>query len=168
MGIRIHGGITEEQTEVQISYTGITAKDQTIYVHQNNAGEIKKIESECSPGIFNGPSQTVVAEKGNGNEEHVAVTCAVGEGVGKQPPDLTLENPCPVEAKQIVQCVIACHFAHDIDNSGSQRNVKHQVLYSFAAVFITEPLELCTKILQSDSTPSGIWLHFTSIWAKSL
>ena len=168
MGIGIHGGETQEQAEVQIGDAGITTENHAVDIHHHNTAEIKQIKPEGAPCIFDGSSQRVITEERNADEQQIAVTCAIGEGIGEESPDLTVENAGPIEAEQIVKGVVARDLDHHINDGSTDCNVQHQIRNAFVAVFVTEPVELCAKVFHSDSTPNVYWLHFTSIAEKSL
>ena len=151
MSIRIQRGITEEQTEVQISDICLATQDHAVDIHQNHAGEIEQIEFQCSPDILHGTTKRIVTQQGNGNQNQIAVAGSVGEGVGKQPPDLSLQNAFPVEAEDTVQSIVSGHLTYQINDGGTYSDIQHQIWNAFISVCVAEPFKICAKIFQIQS-----------------
>ena len=151
MGIREHGGVAQKQAQVQVGDAGGAAEDQAVNVHQHHTGEIEQVEFQGAPGVFHHPAQRIVAEQGDGNEQQIAVSGAVGQRIGKQPPDLPMEDGLPVEAQQIIQGVVAGKLAHKVDNGAAHADVEHQVGDALVPVFVAEKIKLSADIFQSSS-----------------
>ena len=86
----IHGGIAEEQAHVQVVNICRTVEQHTVDIHQDHAGEIKQVELKGSPLVFHGTSQRKVAQQTDHLQERIGMVA--GEGVGDQPPYLSLQN----------------------------------------------------------------------------
>ena len=151
VGIGIHGGITQEHAQIQISDIRLAAKDQTPDIHQHHTGEIEEVKLESSPAVFHGPAQRPVAEQGNGNEQQIVVSGAVNQGEGHKPPDLTVEDALPVEAKQGIQAVVSGHLADDINNGSACGNIQHQIGNALITVPVAHLLKPGTQIFQYQS-----------------
>ena len=98
--VGIHGGVGKKQTHIQMIGGGCSTEEQAEQVHHNDACYIEQIEPESTPDVFDGPSQRVVAQQCDQGKDHISA--AVGQRIGDQPPDLTLEDQFPVEGKEIV------------------------------------------------------------------
>ena len=137
--VRVQRGIAEEQTQVQIGDAGLTAEDHAVNVHHHHAGEVEQVEPQGAPHIFHGSAQGVVAQQGDGGEQNVPG--AVGQGIGDQPPDLSLKNGLPIEAERTVQKHAAGHLAEQVDHGGADDDVKHQIGDALIPVFEAEKLK---------------------------
>lgn len=169
MGIGVQRGIAEKQTEVQVSHICLSAEDQTVNIHQDHTGEIEQIKFQRTPDIFHGPAKRIIAEQGNSDQDQVAVSGSVGEGIGKQPPDLALQNAFPVKAQNAVQCIISGHLSNQIDNGGSHGDIEHQVGDAFITVCVAEPFKIGAKSFQIRSLLLLISFSYsTSYEQKSL
>lgn len=146
VGIGIQCGIAEEKTQIQIGYTGLASENQTVYIHHDNTCQIKQVKAECAPVMLHGPADGIVAEKGNDHQQGIGDL--IREGIGDQPPDLTLEYFCTAEAKKVVQHVISGHIAHEIHYGISKYNIQHQIGNPFGSVFVTEYIKLSAKVFQ--------------------
>ena len=144
--VGVQRGIAEEQTQVQVGDAGLTAEDHTVNVHHHHAGEVKQVEPQGAPHIFHGSAQGIIAEQCNGGEHHAPgveghASDAVGQGIGDQPPDLTLKNGLPIEAERTVQKHAAGHLAEQVDHGGADDDVKHQIGDALIPVFEAEKLK---------------------------
>ena len=144
MGVGVQRGVAEKQAQVQIGNTGAAAENHAVNVHHHHAGEIKQVEAEGAPDILHGPAQRVIAQQRDGGQQDI--TGVVGQGIGNQPPDLTVENACPVEAEKAVQQGVAGHRAEQVYHSGADGDIQHQVGNALIPVFEAEKLELFAKI----------------------
>ena len=154
LGIREDGGIAEEQAQVQVRDAGRAAEKHAVHIHHYNAGQIEQIEPQCAPALLHDPTDRIVAEQRNEHQQGTADH--VGQRIGEQPPDLTLQNGSAVKAKQIIQNRLSCHIAHDIDNGSAKDDVKHQVGNALVSVFVAVQIELPSKILQNRFL---LWKH---------
>ena len=151
MCVGIHGGIAEEQAQIQICDISLSAEDHAVNVHQNHAGNIEQIELQCAPDIFHSTSEGIVAQQGNGNQKQITVAGTIGEGIGKQAPDLTMQDAFPVEAENVVKNIVSGHLADQIYNGGSHSDIEHQIGNALITICITETFETCAKIFQIQS-----------------
>ena len=151
VGVGVHGGIGQEQAQIQIGDTGIAAEDQTVNVHQHHTGEIEEIEFQRAPEILHGSAERVVAQQGNGGEDQAAGI--IGQRIGDQTPHFTPEDPFPAEVQQIIQKVIAGHGAHQIDHGAAQGNVEHQIGDTLVPVAETKKIKFSAKVFQIGSSP---------------
>ena len=148
MGVGIHGGIAQKQTQIQIGNISTSAKNKTVHIHQNKSGEIKQIEFQSTPDVFHSPSQRPITEQRNGDQKKIAVAGSISEGIGEQTPDLSLENAGAVIAQKGIECVVTCHLAYQIDNGSTNGNIEHQVGDALVAICVAESLKARTKIFQ--------------------
>ena len=123
MGIGIHGGISQEQACIQIGDICISAKNQTVNVHHHDSGKIKQIELQGTPDVFHSPAKGIVAEEGNGNQNQIVAAGTVYQGVGEQPPDLSLKDMLSAEEQQIGNTVISGHCTGQVDNGGANNDI---------------------------------------------
>ena len=138
--------VAEEEAHVQIGHIGLTAKEQAVYIHHNNAGEIEQIESQCAPEGLHGSTQGVVTVQHQGHQQDIAVI--ESQRIGEQSPDLTVENGRAVKDQQAVENVASGHGSEQIHQATAQRNVKHQVGDTFITILITETLEAFAQVIQ--------------------
>lgn len=103
-GLGIHGGIAEEQTQIQVADRSVAVEDHGVYVHEHDTGQVEEVKFQRSPLVFHGPSQRVVAQQQNKLEQNVAA--CHGQRIGNQPPDLTVKNGAAVKAEQIIQNIV--------------------------------------------------------------
>ena len=75
--------------------------------------------------MFHCAAQRVEAEQTDGYQEKIGARGLVGKDVGKQPPDLTLQNLVIIEAEQMVQSIISCKLGHQIYHSTAQNYIQH-------------------------------------------
>ena len=139
LGLGIHGGVAEKQTQIQITHIRPTAEDHAPDIHQQDAAEIEQIEPERTPDIFDGPSQGVVAEQGDEHQQNIAVIKC--QRIGDQAPDLSLQNHCPVEDQQIIQQGVLGKLGHQKDQAAAKTDVEHQIGNAFVAVLEAETIE---------------------------
>lgn len=144
--IREQGCIAQEQTQVQIGDTGIPAEEHAVNIHQNDPGEIEQVKPESAPDGFYGPANGIVTEQGDCHQQQIVNP--IRQRIGKEPPDLSPEDQSPVKIEKVVQQIIAPHFAHDVNQSGTQGNVQHQIGNAFISVFVAEKLKLPARIFQ--------------------
>ena len=168
MGIRIHGGIAQEETQIQIGDVGLSAEKQAPDIHQDDTCQIEQIEFKGAPAVFHGPTKGPVAEQGNGNEKKIAVAGAVDQGEGEKTPDLAVENGFPVEAQQGIKGEVSGHLPHKIDNCGSGCNIEHQVGNALITVHKAESLKAAAKVFQDALTPKNGFVYFNRKAEKSL
>ena len=67
MSVRVHGGITQKQTQIQICHICLPTENQTPDIHHYHTGKIEQVKFECSPAVFHGTAQRPVAKQGNGD-----------------------------------------------------------------------------------------------------
>ena len=111
--VREHGGIAEEQTQVQISYISLTAKDHAPDIHQHNAGEVEQIETQSTPDILHGTAEGIITEKTHSHQKHIAVI--ESQRIADQSPDLTMKDRGTVKNQQGIEQGIPgdlCHQVH--------------------------------------------------------
>ena len=131
MGIRIHGGIGQKQTRVQIGHSSRTIKDQTEDILQQNARQVVKIEPQGAPNIFQGFAHGKIAQQADCQQQGIEISVAVGQNIGKQPPYLPLQDQPPVKAQPVVQKTRSVKHAHDINQCRTKRDIQHQIWYAF-------------------------------------
>ena len=169
MGIGIQGGIAQEQAQVQIithtavdtvkgidhtaAGNGNAAQAHGKHIHHQHAGQVEKIKPQCTPDIFHGTPQGIIADEGNSHQEQVGATAAIGQRERNQTPNLALQNQLAVEAKNIIQHHAAGGHANQIYQRTAQRNIQHQIGNALIPVLKTETFEFVTKIFQGYSTP---------------
>ncbi len=141
MGVGIHGGVAQKQAQIQIGHIGLSAKDQAPDVHHQKAGQVKQVEFKDTPAVFHSPSQRIVAEQGNSNEQQIGVSGTVDQRIGNQPPDLPLQDALPMETQQGIKGIVSGHLSHQIDNGSTGGDVKHQVGDAFIPVGVAEPFK---------------------------
>ena len=144
--IRLHGGISQEQTHVQVVRCGGGTENHTPDIHQDDTGEIEQIEPERSPNVLHGSAHGIVAEQGNGSQKNAAA--GVTQGIGEQSPYLSLQNGHPVKAKQIIKGVAVIDQAHQVHDCRTRGNIKHQVGDASVSVCKTESVKPTSKIFQ--------------------
>ena len=147
-GVGVHGGVTKEQTEIQIGHVGPSTENQTVDVHQYHAGKIEEIKPEGTPAHLHGSAQCVVTEKGDGNEQQIGIARTVGQGIGEKPPHLAPENQTAVKQQQTVQSIVTGHLADNIDDGSAYRNIKHEIGNTFVPVPYTETVKAAAQIFQ--------------------
>ena len=145
-GIRIQRGIADEHTQIQVIHIGRTAEEHTEGIHQYHAGKIEQIKAESSPGDLHSPSQRIVAEQADGGEQNVAGI--VGKHIGKQTPNLTLQNCLAVKAENRIQDAALVEHTHDVYKGTAKRNKQHQIWDTLGTVLVAEPFETVAEILQ--------------------
>ena len=123
LGIRVHGGISQEQAQIQIVGGGAAAEDHTVDVHKQDTGEVEQVEPERSPAIFDGPSKRVVAQKTNSGIDNV--THIKNKRVGKQPPNLAMEYGRPVKAENVIKGIGFVNRVDQIHQSATQGDIHH-------------------------------------------
>ena len=139
-GIGIQGGETQKQAQVQIGDAGLPAENHAVKVHHDHAGKVEQVKPQGSPVLLHSSADGIVAVKGNKHQN--GLVNLIGDRVGNQTPDLTLQNGGSVKAKQVIQYVVTSHAAHEIDNRGTDHNVQHQVGDTFVFVPVTEQIKL--------------------------
>ena len=144
LGVGIHGGVSQEQAEIQMIRVGASAEDHAVDIHKKDATEIEEVEPEGSPAVLYGPTQGVVAQKTNGGIENVAHI--KGQRIADQTPDLALQDGCPVKAEEIVKGIGLVNDAHDINKSAAQCHIHHQIWNALIPVAETEPVKAAAKI----------------------
>ena len=137
--VGVQRGVAEKQAQVQVGDAGLAAEDHAVNVHHHHAGEVEQVEPQGAPHIFHGSAQGVVAQQGDGGEQNVPG--AVGQGIGDQPPDLSLKNARPVKSEGAVQKGVAGHLAEQVDHGGADDDVKHQIGDALIPVFEAEKLK---------------------------
>ena len=137
--VGVQRGVAEKQAQVQVGDAGLTAENQAVNVHHHHAGEVKQVEPQGAPHIFHGSAQGVVAQQGDGGKQNISG--AVGQGIGDQPPDLSLKNARPVKAEGAVEKGVAGHLAEQIDHGGADDDVKHQIGDALVPVLEAEKLK---------------------------
>ena len=100
LGIGVHGGVGEEQAEIEILRGGITAEDHAVDIHHQYAGQIEQVEFQGTPNIFDRPAERIITNQRDGGVENVAGI--KGQSVGHKTPDLSLQDGFPVKAEHIV------------------------------------------------------------------
>lgn len=136
LGIGIEGSVAEEETQIQIVHISLTAENHRVNIHENYAGEVKKIKPECTPEVFHGAAQRIVTQQTYQCEENI--TAGVGQGIGDQTPDLSLKNPSLVKGEDIVENGVLGNDGHQVYQTAAQRNVQHQIGNAFVSVFVTK------------------------------
>lgn len=139
LGIGIQGSVTQKQTQVQVVDVGIAAENHAEGIHQNNAGKVVQVKTQGAPQIFHGLAERIVAYQHNQGEEQSAAHG--GQRVGNKPPNLALEDSCPVEAEDTVQDWVAGKNGHQVYHGTADAQVKHQVGNAFVAVAVAEPFK---------------------------
>ena len=165
MGVGIQGGVGQEQTHVQVVHRGAAGEDQTVDIHQHQTRQIEQVEPEGSPLVLNGPAQGEVAQKANGGVEKVS--SVIGQGIGKQPPHLTLQNQGAVKIEDIVQHGIAGDLGHQIHHGTAHADIQHQVGNALVPVAVAQPVKFLAQIFQLQSTPKAFWGYSISKFRKS-
>ena len=144
---RIHGSVAEEQAHIQVIHVGGAVKNHGIDVHHHDTGEIKQIKLEGSPQAFHGLSQGKVTQEGNHLEKNIVLKEC--QRIGEKTPDLPVKDCGPVEAQQVIQHIVICQDAHNVNNRGSYADVEHQIGYAFAVVFVAESLKGSSEVFQT-------------------
>ena len=139
LGIGIHGGIAEEQTQIQVVNICPSAEDHTPDIHHHDTAKIEQVEPQCSPDILNGATKGVITEQEHGHQQDIAVE--KGEGIGKQAPDLSLKDRVTIKNQQGIEQRVLRDLGHQIDQRTAQTDVKHQIRDALVAVLETETVE---------------------------
>ena len=111
------------------------------------------------------PAQRVVAEQGNGGE-HYGIG-AVSQRIGKQSPDLALQNGNPVKAEQMIQSIGLINIAHQQHDRCAGGDIEHQIWYTLVPVGIAEAVKTPSQIFQWIHLLEYSCDHFTSLPGKS-
>ena len=139
LGFGVHGGIAQEQAQVQVIHTGPAAEDHAVDVHHQDAAEVEQIELAGAPGVFHGPADGIVAEEED--DHHQGTAHRVGQRIGDQPPDLSLEDQRPVKNEILVEDRTFRKLGHEIDQCGADADVEHQIGDALVPVLEAEPLK---------------------------
>jgi len=132
--IGIGGGKHQKHTQmqipghVQIDGVGIghRRKDHGKHIHDQYTGEIKQIKFESSHGHFNSASQHIEEIAENQGQENV-IADIFSKYIGKQSPDLALQDQSFVKAKIGIQNRIAGHLCHNGHNGRADDDIQHQI-----------------------------------------
>ena len=137
--IREHGGIAEEEAQVQVSDVSSSAENHAPDVHHDDAGKIEEIETECTPDIFHGSADGLIAEQGNGHQQQIAII--EGQGIADQSPDLTLQNGSPIKNQQGIENGVLRELRHEINQRAAQTDIHHEVGNALAAMLKAEAVK---------------------------
>ena len=118
-------------------------------VHHQKAGQIIEIEAQRTPVGFQCFADPVIEIDGQQHEEKAEHTAAVlvgeGEHIGKQPPDLPLQNSGRIKAEPVVHLQAAVVAREEIDDQIANADVKHQVRDALVAVFEHKAVEISAQ-----------------------
>ena len=163
--------IGQEQAHVQIGHIGPKikriGKDQAKDIHEDHAGKIEQIEPERAPLMLYDPAKGVVAEKSDSCQEDIVAGIAVGQRIGKQPPDLSMQDRILIKDQKLIDDRVLCHHRHHIGDGTADTDVQHQVRDTLIPVDKAEAVEASSKIFQMYSTPIGSSVYSISISVKS-
>ena len=76
------------------------------------------------------------------------IATGLGEHIGHQPPDLTLEDLFLIKAQCRIQDRATVHHAHDHDQGVAQGNIKHQIGNALIPVAEAKAFETLPKVAQ--------------------
>ena len=91
-------------------------------VHQHHTGEIKKIKLQRAHGVFHMLTQHIEEVKEN---QFQKTASGLGEDIGDQSPDLTLEDFVFVKAEQFINDISTVYHGHKRHDGIAQDNVDH-------------------------------------------
>ena len=140
------GGVTEEQTQIQITHICLAAKNHAPDVHHKHTAQIEQIESKGAPEIFHGPAQTIITEENQCEKQNVAMEKS--QRISEQPPNLSLQNSGAVKNQKIVENGILGELSHQIDQCTTQTDVQHQIGNAFIPMLKAEAIKISAKIFQ--------------------
>ena len=173
MGVRIEGRISQEQAHIQVKHISLTGEDHAVNIHQQDAGQIKEVEAQGSPKVFNSPPQGVGTQENDGRQDGFLPT--VGQHKGEKPPNLSLQNFTTTEAKKVIQHRVVGHDGHKI----AYGNIEHQIRDTLAAVAQAEQIKLSAKIFQKTQLlinsfliltgePRKVYKRFVNLFEKNV
>ena len=148
LGIGEQCGVGQEQAQMQVVGRGVAVKDQTVHIHNQDARQIKKVQPQCAPDIFDALSDGVIENEHDGGPDHAA--CVVQEDVGEQPPDLAPEDQTAVKAEPVVEGLRGVHLIDEVHARNAQTDEKHQIWDALVPVTEAEPVEIPADIFHGD------------------
>lgn len=153
LGIGVKCGVGQEQAQVQVEGIGLAAEDHAEGIHHQYAAEVKQIEPQGAPAVFDGFAQGAIADQRNDGGDEIAGI--IGKGKGKQPPNLTGEDPTPIETQYIVKNTVLAEQGKEHYQDAADGKEQHQMGDSLVMVAVAEPLKTGTKFFQWMSSPEN-------------
>ena len=89
--------------------------------------------------MLDGSSQGIIAEQIHQLQHDIAAQG--GQRIGKQAPNLTLQDQITVKAQQVIQQVVAGEHGKQIHHCGAGAQVQHQVWDALIPVLEAETVE---------------------------
>ena len=147
-GFRCDGGIGEEQAEVQVVAGSLHTGEHTGNVHHQYTAEIITVEPEGAPILLQLPADAVIDEEQQEGEQqvHAAGAGHLGEDVGKEPPDLSVQNGGAVKVQIVVKKIAGVDEREEVDDQIAHSHIEHQIGNALAAVAVKESGDLPSEI----------------------
>lgn len=165
--LREKGRIAEEETHIQIVDICLAAEDHGVNIHEYDAGKIEQVKFQCAPCPLHDSAQRIIAQKAD--KHHQDAAAEHGQRIGNEPPDLSMEDRCPVEHQKVIEQIVSGNIAHQINNGVADADIKHQIGNALIAVLIAEQFKFSTEIFQFVSAPCGkVPLFYQHLAEKSI
>ena len=111
--IGVQSGKAQKQAHIQIENIGRpVGEEHRVNIHQHDAGEIKKIESQCAPCVFHSLAQRKITEKADGGKQEASGI--ISEDIGEKTPYLTLQDQRSVKIENVIQGISSFEHTHQV------------------------------------------------------
>ena len=145
---------------VLIDHRCVGGEDHGKYIHDDHTGEIEEVKLKGAHDHFDPAAQHIeeIAE----NETHKNTKSGTfRKYIGKQPPDLPLQNGGLIKAQVRIKGIASggiCHYRHD---GRADDHIQHQVGDALVPVAIEKTVPAVNQIMQKTQLPKMILLIIT-------
>ena len=133
-------------------------------IHNQNAGKIEEIKSECTHYLLDGTAEIV--EEIEEDQNHKGISRCIGKHIGEKPPNLPLENQGFVKAQIVIERDTAVCHTEEINDCRADHNIEHQIGNALVSVHYTVSIKFLPDFFQEKPTPFVTFTNISAFFQK--